>query len=99
MITTRTTFVVGAGASNDYGLPTSVQLREEANRLNPHKPAYKLIIGSGLCTPKQLNKVLDDLRSQGTMSIDEFLFFRQDDPVAMKVGRALIAPLLVPDQA
>ncbi len=94
MIATRTTFVVGAGASADYGLPTSVVLRLEANGLTPNHTAYQLIYRQGLCTPKELNKVVADLRSQGTMSIDEFLFARQDDPVTMKVGRALIALLL-----
>ena len=94
MITRPTTFVVGAGASNDYELPTSVDLRIEANGLAPHHIAYQLIHRNGLCTPKQLNDVRDDLRSQGTMSIDEFLFARQEDAVTMKVGRALIAILL-----
>ena len=94
MITTPTTFVVGAGASNDYGLPTSAELRMEAARLNPHDTAYQLIHRNGLCSPGQLTDVLDDLRSQGTRSIDEFLFARQDDAVTMEVGRALIALLL-----
>ena len=94
MITTPTTFVVGAGASNDYGLPTSFQLRQEAHKLNSQHTAYQLIIAAKLCTPEQLNAILDDLRSQGTGSIDEFLFARQNDPRAMKVGRALIALLL-----
>ena len=74
MITRPTTFVVGAGASNDYGLPTSVELRMEANSLTPQHRAYQLIHRNGLCTPAQLNEVLKDLRSQGTKSIDEFLF-------------------------
>ena len=94
MITTPTTFVVGAGASNDYRLPTSVELRMEANRLASHDGAYELIHYSRLCTPKQLNEVLTDLRTQGTASIDEFLFARQDDAITMRVGRALIAVLL-----
>ena len=94
MIITPTTFVVGAGASNDYGLPTSVELRREAHNLNPQHEAYQLILTANLCTPEQLNKILDDLRSQGTRSIDEFLFARQDDAATMKVGRALIALLL-----
>ena len=94
MITTPTTFVVGAGASKDYGLPTSVELREEAHGLKPGDTAYKLILAAGLCTPEQLNAILDDLRNQGTSSIDEFLFARQDDPLTMEVGRALIALLL-----
>ena len=94
MITTPTTFVVGAGASNDYGLPTSAELRIEANGLTPNHTAYQLIYRKGLCTPKELTKVVADLRSQGTTSIDEFLFARQDDAVTMEVGRALIALLL-----
>ena len=94
MITTPTTFVVGAGASNDYGLPTSAQLRQEAHKLNPLFRAYPLILRANLCTPEQLNAILDDLRHQGTRSIDEFLFARQDDALTMSVGRALIALLL-----
>ena len=94
MITTPTTFVVGAGASNVYGLPTSVQLRNQAHKLTPQHTAYQLILRANLCTPEQLSAILDDLRSQGTGSIDEFLFARQDDALTMKVGRALIALLL-----
>ena len=94
MITTPTTFVIGAGASKDYGLPTSVELRNEAHGLNPHYAVYQLVLEAMLCTPEQLNNILDDLRSQGTSSIDAFLFARQDDAITMKVGRALIALLL-----
>ena len=94
MISRPTTFVVGAGASKDYGLPTSGELRMEANNLTPRRTAYQLILHNRLCTPEELNKVISDLRNQGTASIDEFLFARQDDVVTMKVGRALIALLL-----
>ncbi len=95
MITTPTTFVVGAGASTEYGLPTSADLREEAHNLRHWNPvAYQLILAAKLCTNEQLNTVLDDLRTQGTSSIDEFMFARQNDPLAMTVGRALIALLL-----
>ena len=94
MITTPTTFVVGAGASIDYRLPASVHLRQAAHNLNPEQPAYQLILKAKLCTPKQLNEILEDLRNQGTSSIDEFLFARQGSEITMKVGRALIAVLL-----
>ena len=94
MITTPTTFVIGAGASKDYGLPTSVELRNEAHDLDPQHAAYQLVLEAKLCTPEQLNNMLDDLRSQGTRSIDTFLFARQDDAITVKVGRALIALLL-----
>ena len=66
----------------------------KANNLNPHDTTYQLILRNGLCAPEELNKVVADLRSQGTTSIDEFLFARQDDAVTMRVGRALIALLL-----
>ena len=95
MITTPTTFVVGAGASTDYGLPTSADLRDEVYNLRIRNPvAYKLILEAELCSREQLNRIVDDLSNQGTSSIDEFLFARQDDPLIMKVGRALIALLL-----
>ena len=94
MITTPTTFVVGAGASKDYGLPTSAELRQEAHELVAEHDAYQLIHSANLCTPEKLNTVLDDLRKHGTDSIDDFMYDRQNDALAMKVGRALIAVLL-----
>ena len=94
MITTPTTFIIGAGASTDYGLPTSAELRQEAHRLEPGNPAYQLIHSASICIPEKLNTVLDDLRKHGTDSIDEFMYDRQADALAMKVGRALIAVLL-----
>ena len=94
MITTPTTFVIGAGASKEYGLPISSDLREEAHGLLPQHSVYHLIHEAGLCTPTRLNAILDDLRKQGTQSIDEFLFTRQSDKTTMDVGRALIALLL-----
>ena len=94
MITTPTTFVVGAGASKDYGLPTSAELRQAAHRLKPGDTACWLIRAAKLCTFDQLDAVLDDLRKHGTDSIDEFICDRQGNELAMKVGRALIALLL-----
>ena len=94
MITTPTTFVIGAGASKDYALPISSDLRKEAHGLLPQHSVYQLIHEAGLCTPDKLNEILDDLRNQGTPSIDEFLFTRQPDKTTMNVGRALIALLL-----
>ena len=94
MITTPTTFVVGAGASKVYGLPTSAELRREAYMLKPNDPAYKLCYLSNICENYQLVDILEDLRNQGTSSIDEFLFARQGSEITMKVGRALIALLL-----
>lgn len=94
MISTPTTFVVGAGASKDYGLPTSVELRQEAHQLTPRDNECQLILATELCTREKLNAILEDLRKEGTSSIDEFLFARQDDEITMRVGRALIALLL-----
>ena len=94
MITTPTTFVIGAGASKDYGLPISSGLRAEAHGLRPRHSVYHLILSAELCTPDKLNAILDDLRNQGTQSIDEFLFARRHDKTTMDVGRVLIALLL-----
>ena len=50
MITTPTTFVIGAGASKDYGLPISSDLRKEAHGLLPQHSVYQLIHEAGLPT-------------------------------------------------
>ncbi len=46
MIRTRTTFVIGAGASCPYGLPVAGQLHANAAKLNPHSDVYQLILQS-----------------------------------------------------
>lgn len=62
--------------------------------MEPGNPAYQLIHSASICTPEKLNTVLDDLRKHGTDSIDEFMYDRQADALAKKVGRALITVLL-----
>lgn len=94
MIRTPTTFIVGAGASCDYGLPSGRQLRDLACELTPRSSVYQLIYQSGIATVGELNDVLEDLRQHLAPSIDTFLESRQDHQPTMRVGRALIAGLL-----
>ena len=58
MIGVPTTFVIGAGASKDYGLPLGGELHEIAKSLNPHHTAFELLIASGFSA----HKLLDFLR-------------------------------------
>src|SRR6185436_12129563 len=43
VIRTRTTFVVGAGGSVPYGLPTAIELRKQAIALKPDSDVYQLL--------------------------------------------------------
>jgi len=49
MITKPTVFVVGAGASCLYGMPTGLQLKTEACRLKPSYEIYHFV-ASALAT-------------------------------------------------
>ncbi len=93
MITTHTTFVIGAGASVPYGLPTGKELAKRARKLTPKDAGYQLILSQGV-EPGLLSAFLRDLTQHGGESIDEFLEQRQDSPETMKIGRLLIAGLM-----
>jgi hypothetical protein len=43
MIRTATTFVIGAGASKSYGLPTGRELRDNACDFKPNSDLYGLV--------------------------------------------------------
>lgn len=106
MITTRTTFVIGAGASKPYGLPTAQELLDKARDLSAKSLAFQLLIHSGTqvaappsgdwtpITIDELHGVLEDIRQHSAPSLDAFLETRQHRPVTMRVGRALIATLM-----
>jgi hypothetical protein len=94
MIKTPTTFIVGAGASCDHGLPAGEALRALAVGLQFSDAAYQFLLQSGL-DPKVIRNVLAELRADTTApSIDAFLTPRQHRSDVMEVGRALIAILL-----
>jgi hypothetical protein len=93
MITTPTTFVVGAGASCPYGLPASANLHKKARDLQPRTDVYQMLLATGLQVG-ELNDFLEDLRQHPAPSIDAFLEPRQDRPATMRVGRRVIALLM-----
>lgn len=99
MITTPTTFIVGAGASCDYGLRTGPGLFKQAQRLDPNSPVYQLIVQAQIATPVELNATLEDLRQHLAPSLDAFLESRQEeeDEQIRRIGRALIAGLIALD--
>jgi hypothetical protein len=90
MITTPTTFVIGAGASQPYGLPVASALRRYAANLEPRAVAYRFLVHTGI-DAAALNEFLADLREHPADSIDAFLESRQDRPSTMAIGKAVIA--------
>ena len=101
MIGVPTTFVIGAGASQPYGLPVGKDLHGDARNLTPHHPAYELLLAVESSVHKdpetlvhKLSDFLKDLQKHPADSIDAFLRTRQTHPDAMRIGKSLIAALM-----
>lgn len=90
MVTTPVTFIVGAGASADYGLPLGKDLLRVARQANPGSELYQLLIAAGV-NVSALNGVLEDLRRHAAESIDEYMFTRPGKADVDRVCRMLIA--------
>jgi hypothetical protein len=93
VISTPTTFVVGAGASVPYGLPTGPALCETARALSPNAAGYQVVREAGITTDA-LDEFLRDLKQYPGESIDAFLGHRTQQPQVSKVGRTVIAALM-----
>jgi len=97
----RTTFVVGAGASKSYHLPTAGDLFKEASGLARHygdprelNAIYELLLCCDV-SPEVLHDALIDLKAHGGPSIDQYVQQRQRfQPQFANVGKLLIAALL-----
>jgi hypothetical protein len=97
MIRTPTTFVVGAGASWSYRLPTAGDLKQTASGMGADSKIFQLVIRHARPTIEidQLERFLDDLRDHPATSIDAYLQNRHHYvDTAMPIGKALIAALL-----
>ena len=93
MIGPSTTFVVGAGGSDPYGLPIASTICRNANVLDHRSPVYQLLWAAvGDVAP--VDRTLNDLRGHGAGSIDQFLEHHQHNSEAMTTGKLLIAALL-----
>lgn len=94
MITPKTTFVVGAGGSEPYGLPIAKELSQTARKLEATNPAYQLALCALDGQYGLLNSVLADFQEHPATSLDAFLEHRQHLPETMKVGKVLLAVLI-----
>src|SRR5262245_2637420 len=106
MITKPTTFIVGAGASQPYGLPVGRKLKSEAiEQLNePNNDVFRLIrialntkdasFKDSRLAVKHIEYFLEHLKEHPGDSIDEFLEDRRNEPIVVSIGRAVIAVLL-----
>jgi hypothetical protein len=62
MILTPTTFVIGAGASSPYGLPTGMQVKQRACALSQRSDMYQLILKDSSISMDTLDRFLEDLK-------------------------------------
>jgi hypothetical protein len=94
VITKKTVFIVGAGASCIYGLPTGESLLEKAKTLKPGTPLYSLLTEDSPEDEHWVLEVLTDLREHGASSIDAYLQTRRHEAQVQRMGRRLIAVLM-----
>jgi hypothetical protein len=96
MIGTRTTFIVGAGGSRDYGLPLGRKLFTDAQAMvTPGTDVYQLLNQAGLSL-SALSAFEEHIQENDAPSLDNFLETKQlaELTYVMAVGRAVIAVLL-----
>jgi len=93
MLRIPTTFVIGAGASNPYGLPIGKELLVEATRLRTNRDLYDLVVARSQM-PDKLREFQDELDQHTAQSIDEYLETRQTELELMKIGKYVIAALM-----
>src|SRR5437868_4243868 len=96
MITTPTTFVVGAGGSQPYGLPVGSELHRRARDIdrNDSGNAMFRVLADCIGSEARVAELLDDLREHPAESIDAFLESRQHLPETVSRGKMLIAALM-----
>src|SRR4051812_27804022 len=88
----NTTFIVGAGASNAYGLPVASKVCDVAKGLSSKSAVYCLV-SAAIGDDAPLNQVLEDLKAHKAASIDRFLEHRQHHSQTVD-GKMLIAAIL-----
>jgi hypothetical protein len=99
VIKTKTVFVVGAGGSVPYGMPTAAELN---NRLHVHvkpSPPDPLHTLKETSNPPDRNAVVEFLRRYNAShcyTIDRFLEQQPDEPTR-RIGKLLIAAALAPN--
>lgn len=93
MISKPTIFVIGAGGSAPYGLPTGAALRQRiCAELRPEFALGQLVQTSGFCE-HELLQVRHEFETSGVYSIDTFIAFR---PEHQALCETTIAAALLP---
>jgi hypothetical protein len=92
VIEKRTVFVLGAGASHQYGFPLGRELRDRVCRIPDDAGKVQLFEDLGV-TPDALRAFVDTLRFSAHTSVDAFL---EERPEYITVGKLAIACELVP---
>jgi hypothetical protein len=91
MIEEMTGFIVGAGASKAYGLPTGLELRQEIFNMKPNSEYLTGILDNNWYKKEKFEQFIDSFKNSGLKSIDRFLDFH---PEYEKEGKACIAFLI-----
>lgn len=94
MVTKKTVFVLGAGASMDFGFPSGIQLvKNICEKLSePLSGEFDIVQELGFDS-NEINKFTKALKQSGRMSVDAFLEGRID---FIGIGKAAITACLVP---
>ncbi|MFZ5800689.1 MAG: hypothetical protein ACOY3D_04865 [Candidatus Omnitrophota bacterium] len=96
MIKTKTLFILGAGASQPFGYPTGIELRELIrlqSRKGPVIHALKLADAAVDWDDKRVDKFITEFSKSSDLSIDSFLEQRKE---FMDIGKMTIASYLLP---
>lgn len=91
MITKPTVFILGAGASAPYGLPTGEELRKKILD-NSTNDSYQGLFAQMGYDSKKLDEFTEAFRRSGTSSIDAFLEHR---PEFLKIGKIAISIFII----
>lgn len=91
MISEDTALILGAGASQPYGYPIGIQLRENIiNHLDSNKPGYQALRSIGF-SRSDILEFRTDLKGSMTYNIDDFLQYRED---LKEIGKVSIAYMI-----
>jgi hypothetical protein len=91
MISRRTVFVLGAGASYPYGFPTGEELVNAIVALPRIATSLKLLMMEG-DSADDVSRFVQDLADSDDPSVDSFLEYR---PNYLRIGKLAIAMCLV----
>jgi hypothetical protein len=94
MLIKKTVFVLGAGASVDYGFPTGLQLSQYISTSLAPSAGPRNQLRQLLDLPdEEIGRFRDDFYYSGNNSVDAFLEHRSE---YMRIGKAAIALALIP---